>query len=242
MARKGKLKKKRGEKEIKRPVRFRRYNYLFLIVCEDEKTEPNYFKQYKQEIPEETLYLKPVGTGKDPKGVVAQTILEKEKLENEAKKEVDEVWVVFDKDDADENSTKIQRFQDAFSIAETHEFKVAYSNEVFELWFLLHFIDLEATIPLSRQEIYTLLKEEFQKIKGYEDYEYEHDVIDVKTIEVVFKGGNRDKAIQRAESLFASHSTTPPIQANPSTKVHLLVKELLSWIDYYAYDPKNEKG
>ncbi|HMZ32282.1 MAG TPA: RloB family protein, partial [Methanoregulaceae archaeon] len=55
-----------------------------------------------------------------------------------ARKEVDIVWVVFDKDSSDENETKIKRFEDAFTIAEKENFKVAYSNEVFELWLLLH--------------------------------------------------------------------------------------------------------
>lgn len=237
MARKGKL-KKIAKKEVKeRPVRFKRYDYLFLIVCEDEKTEPSYFKKFKAQIPEETLYLRPVGTGRDPKGVVERAIQEKNKLAKESSKEVDEVWVVFDKDDADDNATKIQNFEDAFKIADEENFNVAYSNESFELWFLLHFIDVDKKAPIPREEIYRLLRKAFQAKEAYRGYEYNHSTIDERTIEIVFKEGNQSLAIKRAEALLAYHNGKKPIEANPCTKVHLLIKELLSWIKYYSYTP-----
>ncbi len=110
-------------------IRFKRYEYLFLIVCEDQKTEPYYFEQFVSLFPPKTMLLKPIGTGLDPKGVVERTIEIKEEIEMEAGREVDFVWVVFDKDDADENETKINRFKDAFRIARKNKFKIAYSNE-----------------------------------------------------------------------------------------------------------------
>ncbi|WP_075344693.1 RloB family protein [Tenacibaculum agarivorans] len=237
MAKKGKLNKFAKKEAKERPIRFKRYEYLFLIVCEDEKTEPSYFKEYKKQIPEETLYLKPVGTGRDPKGVVEKAIEERDKLAKEANKEVDCIWVVFDKDDADENATKISNFENAFEIAHNQNFKIAYSNETFELWLLLHFIDVDKNTPLPRAEIYKQLKEEFQKIEEYKDYEYDHYTIDERTIEIVFKSGNRDLAIERANILMEHHKENKPIEANPSTKVHLLISELLQWIKYYSYTP-----
>jgi len=174
MAKKGNLKNfKKGELE-ERPTRFRRYKYLFLIVCEDENTEPEYFKHFKDQIPEETIYLKPVGTGRDAKGVVEEALKEKEKLSVEAKKEVDIVWAVFDKDDADQNAAKIQRFNDAFKIAEDNKIQTAYSNEVFELWLLLHLTDVDPAVPLSRSEIYNLLQENIKGNETYKAFEYEH--------------------------------------------------------------------
>ena len=41
-------------------------------------------------------------------------------------------WVVFDKDD-------YQDFDEAIEFAKKNGFEVAYSNQAFELWFLLHF-------------------------------------------------------------------------------------------------------
>lgn len=44
MANRGSLKKFAKEEAKERPIRVHRYKYLFLIVCEDQKTEPAYFK------------------------------------------------------------------------------------------------------------------------------------------------------------------------------------------------------
>lgn len=237
MARRGKIKRKLGKREqIKRPVRVRRYQYLFLIVCEDEKTEPAYFEQFKQQIPEKTIYLKSVGTGRDAKGVVTEAIKEKEKLEQEAKKEVDVVWVVFDKDDADENETKIKKFEEAFEIAAKQQFKIAYSNEVFEVWLLLHLVELDAQQAIPRKEIYTMLEEHIQTHQGHEDFVYLHGKTDI--LEKIKLLGNERKAIARASYLLKQHTDKQPIEANPSTLVHLLVEELREWIVYYSFGSK----
>ena len=158
MAIKGKVERKAIQESSRRPNRIRRYKYLFLIICEDEKTEPLYFEKFREKFPDETLYLETVGTGKDPKGVVEQAIDEKIKLETFAKKEVDEVWIVFDKDDADANDTRINNFNEAFKMAKKEKFEVAYSNEVFELWLLLHLKNIEGDKPIPRNEIYQLLE------------------------------------------------------------------------------------
>lgn len=235
MARKGKLKRKLKQRlVIERPIRLRRYQYLFLIVCEDEKTEPAYFEQFKVQIPAETIYLKSVGTGRDAKGVVNEAIREKEKLETEAQKEVDLVWVVFDKDDADENETKIKKFEEAFDIAARQHFKIAYSNEVFEVWLLLHFMDLDAEKPIPRQRIYQLLEASVQA--HHENFIYLHGKTEI--LEKVKLLGDEQKAIERATKLLVEQKEKAPIQANPSTKVHLLIQELYEWITYYDFDPK----
>lgn len=72
MARRGKLKKQKTKEETLRPVRFRRYDHFFLIVCEDEKTEPYYFDTFAHEFPQETVFIRTIGTGKKPKGIVEQ--------------------------------------------------------------------------------------------------------------------------------------------------------------------------
>ena len=94
MAKRGKVKSRRSKEVIERPVRYKKYRQFFLIVCEDERTEPDYFGAFTELFPEYTLYLKTVGTGKDPLGVVNQSVLEREKLIELSKKEIDFVWAV----------------------------------------------------------------------------------------------------------------------------------------------------
>jgi len=142
MAKKGKVRNKKAQQEIKRPIRFRKYQQFFLIICEDEKTEPKYFEQFKDLFPKYTLFLRPVGTGKDPLGVINSSIEEREKLAKESRKEIDFVWAVFDKDDADQNESRIKRFNLAFEKAKKENINIAYSNEAFELWLLLHLTEV----------------------------------------------------------------------------------------------------
>ena len=236
MAKKGKLAKFAGEPSEQRPVRFRRYQYLFLIVCEDEKTEPTYFRQFEQQIPPDTIFLKTIGTGCDAKGVVEKTLEERDMLSVVAKREVDVTWAVFDTDDAGENLTKVQRFQDAFKIGEENNINLAYSNEVFELWLLLHLTAIDSRTPLPRVEVYRLLQEHVRRHPGFPDFEYEHG--NIKILETLHAVGTQDKAIERAAALLKQHKSREPINANPSTKVHLLVQDLLSWIQYYSYEPE----
>jgi hypothetical protein len=195
-----------------------------LIVCEDEKTERVYFEGFREKIPAETIYLKAVGTGLDSKGVVERAIKEKELLSLEAKKDVDVVWVVFDKDDADKNDGKRKRFTEAFAIAHENNLRTAYSNEVFEVWLLLHLIDLDPDKPLPRREVYDSIQENIRTNKGYESFEYEHG--NTSVLDILKKTGDESAAIERAARLLTKQKDKEPIDANPSTKVHLLIKEL----------------
>lgn len=237
MANKGKVEKKKNQESEVRPIRVRKYKYLFLIICEDEKTEPFYFEKFRSKFPNNTLYLETVGTGKDPKGVVLQAIIERGNLSSIARKEVDEVWVVFDKDDADGNETKINNFNEAFKIAKKEKFEVAYSNEVFELWLLLHLRDIQGNQPIPRNDIYELLSTQIKKTPKYSEYNYEHKKPNPQTIEIIFEIGDVSLAIERARVLEDKQKGINPINANPSTKVHLLVQQLNEWIKFYNFKP-----
>lgn len=236
MARRGKLTKFPTKDVEERPIRYRKYRYLFLIVCEDEKTEPSYFGQFQKQIPEDSIFLKTIGTGRDAKGVIEKTLEEREILQTQAKREVDVTWAVFDVDDANTNTAKALRFQDAFTLGKENKIEIAYSNEVFELWLLLHIISLDSQKPLSRAEIYTLLQDNIRKISAFSNFDYQHGKSDI--LEIVNIIGNQEDAINRADLLIQHHGNREPLNANPSTTVYLLVKDLKSWIHFYSYEPK----
>ncbi len=234
MAKRGEIRGRKGRARstTKRPIRFRRYDQIFLIVCEDENTEPSYFRRFLELVPEETLYLECIGTGKDPLGVVESTIEESKRLSAKAKKEVDFVWAVFDKDDADLNDTRIRRFQAAFALSKEHSINLAYSNEAFELWLLLHFTEIDPTVPRPRQELYSLLELEIRKLDS--TFEYIHG--DLSVLERVYALGDEEAAIDRAAVLNNYFEGIDPIQANPSTWVSKLIKELNDWVKYYNWE------
>ena len=96
----------------------------FLIVCEGEKTEPSYLGSFRGP----ALVLDIRGFGINPRKLVDKA------LELEEEGEYEQVWCVFDRDDCD-----IGDFNGAIQRAESQGVRVAYSNQAFELWFLLHF-------------------------------------------------------------------------------------------------------
>lgn len=152
------------------------------------------------------------------------------------KKEVDIVWVVFDKDDADLNATRIENFKQAYIIANVEHINIALSNEAFELWLLLHLCEINAAVPLSRAEIYRRLGEEIRKRPGFNEYVYDHYFDAGTIVPVIAAIGDQEMAITRAEKLSYIFADTEPIHSNPSTGVYELVKELIIWINYYSWE------
>lgn len=205
---------------------------FMLIVCEDQNTEPYYFRQFKKLFPEETVYLREVGTGKKPKGIVEQTIIERESLSVEAQKTIDEVWVVFDKDDEGNNATTLASFNAAWELAQNENINIAFSNEVFELWLLLHFIDVSSDNPIPRADIYSSLESVIKSFETHKLFLYKHGKTEI--IDALIELGSEAKAIERAKKLLAEQKGKLPIDANPSTTVHILVNRLRELIEWYS--------
>lgn len=217
-----------------RVEKWRKYKMFLLVVCEDQTTEPAYIKTFKEQFPKHTMYLEVVGAGLDPLGVVNEAIKKKNELAGFANRNIDEVWVVFDKDDADLNETRILRFNNAFETAAQQGFKIAWSNEVFELWLLLHFIEIDPAVPLPRAQVYDLLKDAVNTLLGAEVIADGHS--NPAIIPYLTSHGSEQDATARAGNLLQHHAGTPPIAANPATQMHCLVASLREWIAYYNFE------
>ena len=173
----------------------------FLIVCEGGKTEPLYFEGFR--VPGKILEIK--GTGYNTLTLVDEAI----RLKNEAESAYDQVWCVFDRD-----SFPPDDFSSAISKAKAAGFRVAYTNEAFGLWYLLHFEGHRTA--LSR-------KQYSPKLSVRLGHKYEKNSRSIYD-ELHCK---QEEAIRRAESLLAEYGMDhKPHQDNPCTTVHLLVKAL----------------
>lgn len=243
MARKGKLTEKTKD-VLERPKSIRHYLELIMIVCEDEGTEPYYFNKFTEEfekiIPNDTVMLVPIGTGRNSLGVVQKAIEEKTSSFNNYRKEVDEVWAVFDKDDLDKQPKTIENFEKAFVEAAANNINIAYSNECFELWLLLHLTDVDSTVAIPRHSkpeegiigLYERLETTINKGRTPEtQIKYCHG--DKQVVDLILASGNEKLALERAKILDAKQSTKDPIEANPNTKVYLLVEHLRELLDWY---------
>ena len=154
--REAKAAKKRKENTRSKIVRF-------LIVCEGERTEPNYFQALVKDQYSEVRDEKIVGEGRSTCALVKRTLQIKEELERKRELLFDRIWVVFDKDDFND-------FNEAIKLAETYSFNCAWTNEAFELWYFLHFQYLDTGI--NRHDYIQKLQNEIRKHPGFEDYKY----------------------------------------------------------------------
>ena len=174
-----------------------------MIVCEGERTEPNYFERFR--VPRDVVALEVRGIGYNTLSLVREAI----KLKDEG--DYDQVWCVFDRD-----SIPAQTFNEALRLANQEGIRVAYSNEAFELWYLLHFDFLNTGI--RRAAYIARLTEKIGKryAKNSRDM---YDILESR----------QQTAIENAKRLLNIYNLCRPAEDNPSTTVHLLVIELLKF-------------
>jgi len=133
------LKKRLERKERNRKEEVRSVRLYYLIVCEGEKTEPLYFEAFKNDLPKGTLDNATIdieGEGKNTLSLIESAIKIRQKKERARGRVYDKTWAVFDRD-----SFSPQHFNNAIFKARDANPQIlcAWSNEAFELWYLLHF-------------------------------------------------------------------------------------------------------
>jgi hypothetical protein len=178
------------------------------IYTEGEKTEPNYFNSIKDELRLNEIDIKVAGLG-DHTVPLVEWVIERK---NELASDDTEWWVVFDRDGHTGFNQAIQR-------AEAEGINVAYSNECFELWFILHFEFLNTAIGRNKY---------YEKLTGLLSKKYDKSTSDIygliKDHEAI--------AIRNAKNLEKMHSDvgiTSYEKMDPSTSVHRLVERMRSF-------------
>jgi hypothetical protein len=188
---------------LERIIDIRTPKKTMLLVCEGLKTEPNYFRAIidAMKLPVDIKIAKAQG---DPLSVVNVAVAGCGKY--------DEVWAVIDRD-----SFLPERLHRAFDTALETGVKMAFSNEAFELWFILHF-KFEVTgrsRKLYARELKTLIGKSYRK----------NDCTTFASL--------RDRlpcAMQHASKLakeFRSMYDHKLIDTNPYTGVHHLINSMM---------------
>lgn len=223
----------------------------FIIFCEDKVSEPVYLKYF------ETSAIK-INFAKEQKSMMANVLSAITQCKADGLMGIKEgkdfltaegtqVWCVFDRD-KEETPAKISRgntdFNQSINTAIASGINVAWSNDAFELWILLHFEDAEITNDeyKERKKYYNRLTEIFDnienpnedllKVKNYQNWNYksslksENNFRNIVRNEIVSK---TKKAIERAEILekFFNKEDIQNHQKSPLTLMHHLVKELI---------------
>lgn len=198
-----------------------------LIVTEGVNTEVSYFNQFQMP----NVQVRTVGTGFNTVSLVRRA---EQIRDQEAQKgnEYDQVWCVFDKDDF-----PAEDFNEAVRLAESllGTGRVAYSNQSFEYWLLLHFIDHQGG-AMHRRQYDARLNECLQPYGlRYEGRTSKYVSIPFFDLMLAVDPKTRkrriDQAITRAERVFDQHSHNSPATEESSTTVFRVVKVILGQTD-----------
>lgn len=196
--------------------------YMY-ILSEGTKTEPNYINGIVSKINEKyNKYssgerIKVKGTRRNTKGLLkyARNVVEKEFSQAE------EVWIMYDKDDFPLDNFDNTQYS-AENKTDKRKYRVAWSNECIELWFLLHFCEYNSNVGRDK---YTQMLNKYFKDGGFGIYEKHcknlYDILKDKT----------DIAINRAQKQYENYDADiPPSQRCPSTRVYELIVELKKYL------------
>lgn len=221
------IKKRLRRREQRRKEAIRSKRVYFLIVCEGSKTEPLYFEAFKKDLPKgvlESISIEIEGEGKNTLSLIEEVLKIRESREKLTGRAYDQSWAVFDKD-----SFPPEHFNNAINKAahSNPPISTAWSNEAFELWYLLHFQFFQN--GMNRDQYKDIIERELSERMGQE---FKYNKNDPQMYEYLKEYGSIDQAISWAESLekvfegrldYAEH--------NPCTKVYHLVRELINLKD-----------
>jgi hypothetical protein len=200
--------RKTNFREVKKPI---------LIVCEDSKSSVFYFKAKIKD-----LNLNPVDVEVDgnsnssPDSVVKYAVKRKNAQKKKAQKEgIEEYEFIYCVMDVDDHPTLKNAIQQAID----NNIIPIVSNQSFEIWYLLHFMEY-STAYIHRNDI-------VKKLKIYLGKEYEKS--DNKIYELLKSKGSEEKAIENAKKLIQSAENDSdernPLR-NSSTNVYVLIEKL----------------
>lgn len=225
----------------------------FILFCEDEVNEPSYFRTFqKPGKVKVNVVEKQLSNFKNVTNALLYCeqngLLDKVNNGFSVKPDVTKhIWSVFDRDVNLSNplvlaSDNIQ-FTASIQMAENAGIKVAWSNDLFELWILLHFEDVVAAVEINRIEVYRRLTEVFKNlsdqspemlaITGRGDFNYKiffKSKVKFNLYVKPYLTPSLDQAVQRAKILEAAYNTQHSYHdMNPCTKVHHLVTSIRSF-------------
>lgn len=202
-----------------------------IIACEDSVSSPIYFwliveKLIKQRLITQDSFVIANHNHSNPSGVLED--LKKHICDNgKTYKDFEHKWIVIDRDATRVNGGGHGRgdFNKALQNAKRLKVEVAYSNDSFELWYLLHFTYRSTAILRD-----DTLNEVIKKLKAKNPHKFaklnKDNIKQENFTKLIFDEllELQVTAIENAKRLLTSYGAEHnPESDNPSTKVHLLV-------------------
>jgi RloB-like protein len=193
-----------------RPYRPKERRKRFLLYCDGEVTEPNYFTDFARFLRSQLIEVEIAPERrKDPKRLFELALARRAEADREAKRErdlnlrYDEVWIVFDCDDRPGVTDVVRQ-------AESNGLGTAFSNPCFELWLLLHFQDHYSFVTTKQAQAAVR-----RHVPAY-----------VKHMEYTKLEGKAGDALKRAARLESTARENGHVLGNPTTSVWQLIVRL----------------
>ncbi len=184
------------------------------VFCNAQKAEIYYFVDFGKYLKSSraivTVHSRPKT---DPKNLIKKAIEYKNKNQPD---DEDQIWCVFDIDDFDKGKANQKNIEESIRLANDNEIGLAWSNECFELWVLLHFEFVNTEIP--RKQYDKKLVANFKKL----DFDYQKNIENI--FDIILE--SQTDAIRNAKKLYKKDR----LDINPSTSLHFLVEELLKFL------------
>ncbi len=207
--------KERSLESLKRKKNKREAYAVILIVCEGEKTEPNYLNGLCEDLKLNRANIKiiPCPIGNDPMSIV------KYGLQEFAKNKYDGVYCVFDKEYSNYQAA-LNKIQTNFTKAKNSiPIYAITSVPCFEYWLLLHFVN--SAKPYRQVSNKSPGDQLMSEIKNHlsdyhKGYLYIYERVKTRLNEALLRAKRIDK--QQEEN-----GTD-----NPSTKIYMLVEYLIN--------------
>ena len=202
-----------------RPAPTREEKQTILIVCEGENTEPSYFEQFRLS----SARIKAIGEGYNTISLVEQATRLQEKYKS------DQVWCVFDKD-----SNSHQNFNGAIGLANSLNYGVAWSNQAFEYWLILHLEDHQGG-GMNRSEYNNKINKYINPLGAVYDGDSNKKISEkffnlLRGVDPKTNNNRTSLAILRARRNLSFHSGGNLAAAESSTTVFQLVEEILKYL------------
>ena len=228
-------KKELKQSDFKRKLNDKKTVPDIIIACEDSVSSPSYFRMLvsaliKEKIITQDSFVIAEHNHTNPMGVLED--LKNHKDDNsKTYKDFDHKWIVIDRDIERVNGGghNAEDFNNALNNAKSRRsdlhVDVAYINDAFELWYLLHFEYRNTAI--LRDEIITEL---IKKLKILDTYKFskldKNNIKQENYINLIYEVllPFQDEAVKNAKRLIESYGEEHnPENNNPSTTIHNLV-------------------
>ncbi len=187
-----------------------------ILIVTEGQTEELYFKSFPVITSFNVEAVNLEGQSKLKLIELTEDITEKSHIE------YDEIWCVFDMD-LNKGAKELSEFDNAIDQGQSKGYKIAYSNDSFEVWFYLHY-------NYNDQE--NIRKYYYKELGKYWSMDYEREgkkrTFCQKIYEILEEDSNasQEKAIKWACKLHTSQKNLVYHQQNPVTTVYQLVELL----------------